>query len=219
MLDEARFQELRAGSEAAEKETLGRLTSLGTPTSAKRVITPSTLISEIGALVRVSGNRSPPGPSGPVLNFIATAGTLTQLEMFQNPLNVLGRTLGRTPFGIFARFQVLDFDLFFGFLFLVLHVCHFSFAGLFTVCVFVGRARMNSFRISLGDSVLIWKLKSGDSSEGAQLKMDGRCPTCSPVTPPVLPLLNPWLSRMILKGFHLRMSNIKFMRRSAPNLT
>ena len=52
---------------------------------------------------------------------------LTQLEMFQNPLSVLGRTL--TPFGIFAGFQVLDFGLVFGFLFLGLHVCHFSFAG------------------------------------------------------------------------------------------
>ncbi len=51
------------------------------------------------------------------------AGTLTQLEMFQNPIKIiLGRTLGHTPLGIFAGFQVLDSDLFFGFLFLVLHV-------------------------------------------------------------------------------------------------
>jgi hypothetical protein len=32
-------------------------------------------------------------------------------------------------FGIFAGFQVLDFDLFFGFLFLALHVSYLSFAG------------------------------------------------------------------------------------------
>ena len=50
------------------------------------------------------------------------AGTLTQLEMFQNPIKIiLGRTLGYTPLGIFAGFQVLDSDLFFGFLFLVSH--------------------------------------------------------------------------------------------------
>ena len=53
------------------------------------------------------------------------AGTLTQLEMFQNPIKIiLGRILGHTPLGIFAGFQVLDSDLFFGFLFLVLHVCY-----------------------------------------------------------------------------------------------
>ena len=62
--------------------------------------------------------------------FPATARTLTQLEMFQNPIKIiLGRTLGHTPLGIFAGFQVLDSDLFFGFLSLVLHVCYFSFAG------------------------------------------------------------------------------------------
>ena len=33
----------------------------------------------------------------------------------------MGRTLGHTPLGIFAGFQVLDSDLFFGFLFLVSH--------------------------------------------------------------------------------------------------
>jgi hypothetical protein len=31
----------------------------------------------------------------------------------------MGRTLGHTPLDIFAGFQVLDSDLFFGFLFLV----------------------------------------------------------------------------------------------------
>jgi hypothetical protein len=50
--------------------------------------------------------------------------------MSQNPLSVMGRTFGHTPFGIFAGFQVLDFDLFFGFLFLALHVSYLSFAGL-----------------------------------------------------------------------------------------
>jgi hypothetical protein len=41
--------------------------------------------------------------------------------MFQNPLTVMGRALGHTPLGVFAGFQVLDSDLFFGFLFLVSH--------------------------------------------------------------------------------------------------
>ena len=36
---------------------------------------------------------------------------MTQLEMFQNPLSVIGRTLGHTPFGVFSGFQVTDFDL------------------------------------------------------------------------------------------------------------
>lgn len=44
--------------------------------------------------------------------------------MSQNPLSVMGRTLGHTPFGIFAGFQVLDSDLFFGLLFLALHVSY-----------------------------------------------------------------------------------------------
>jgi len=48
--------------------------------------------------------------------------TATQLEMFQNPLSVSRRTLGHTPFDIFAGFQVLDSDLFFGLLFLVSHL-------------------------------------------------------------------------------------------------
>jgi hypothetical protein len=74
------------------------------------------------------------------------AGTLTQLEMFQNPIKIiLGRILGHTPLGIFAGFQVLDSDLFFGFLFLVLHVCYFSFAGLFMVCLFVLRCKNKQF--------------------------------------------------------------------------
>jgi hypothetical protein len=68
----------------------------------------------------------PPGPSGSVLNFIATAGTLTQLEIFQNPLSVLGRTLGRTRLGVFCWLEVIDFDPFLGFLLLALHVCHSS---------------------------------------------------------------------------------------------
>jgi hypothetical protein len=33
----------------------------------------------------------------------------------------MGRALGHTPLGVFAGFQVLDSDLFFGFLFLVSH--------------------------------------------------------------------------------------------------
>jgi len=74
------------------------------------------------------------------------AGTLTQLEMFQNPIKIiLGRILGHTPLGIFAGFQVLDSDLFFGFLFLVLHVCYLSFAGLFMVCLFVLRCKNKQF--------------------------------------------------------------------------
>ena len=52
-----------------------------------------------------------------------------------------------------------------------------------------------------------------------KLKMDGRCAICSRGPPPVTPLLNSCLSSIILKGFHLRMSNMEFMRRSAPNLT
>jgi hypothetical protein len=57
------------------------------------------------------------------------AGTLTQLEMFQKRLNVLGKTLGHTPsLGVFCWLEVTDFDRFFGFLFLVLHVCYSSFA-------------------------------------------------------------------------------------------
>jgi hypothetical protein len=64
----------------------------------------------------------------------ATAGTLTQLEMSQNPLSVMGRTFGHTPFGIFAGFQVLDSDLFFGLLFLVSHVCYSILAGLLLGC-------------------------------------------------------------------------------------
>jgi hypothetical protein len=57
------------------------------------------------------------------------AGTLTQLEMFQKRLNVLGKTLGHTPsLGVFCWLEVTDFDRFFGFLFLFLHVCYSSFA-------------------------------------------------------------------------------------------
>ena len=57
------------------------------------------------------------------------AGTLTQLEMFQKRLKVLGETLGHTPsLGVFCWLEVTDFDRFFGFLFLVLHVCYLSFA-------------------------------------------------------------------------------------------
>ena len=53
------------------------------------------------------------------------AGTLTQLEMFQKRLKVLRRTLGHTPsLGVFCCLEVTDFDRFFGFLFLVLHVCY-----------------------------------------------------------------------------------------------
>jgi len=62
----------------------------------------------------------PPGPSGPVLP--PTAGTtLTQLEMFQKPLKVLGRTLGHTPLGVFCWLEVIDFDPFLGFLLLAPH--------------------------------------------------------------------------------------------------
>ncbi len=62
----------------------------------------------------------PPGPSGPVLP--PTAGTtLTQLEMFQKPLKVLGRALGHTPLGVFCWLEVIDFDPFLGFLLLAPH--------------------------------------------------------------------------------------------------
>ena len=62
----------------------------------------------------------PPSPSGPVLP--PTAGTtLTQLEMFQKPLKVLGRTLGHTPLGVFCWLEVIDFDPFLGFLLLAPH--------------------------------------------------------------------------------------------------
>ena len=51
------------------------------------------------------------------------AGTLTQLEMSQKRLKVLGKTLGHNPsLGVFCWLEVTDFDRFFGFLFLVLHV-------------------------------------------------------------------------------------------------
>ena len=74
------------------------------------------------------------------------AGTLTQLEMFQKRLNVMGRTLGHTPsLGVFCWLEVTDFDRFFGSLFLVLHVCHLSFAGLFMVCLFVLRCKNKQF--------------------------------------------------------------------------
>src|SRR5207245_1263820 len=66
----------------------------------------------------------PPGPNGAVLP--PPPGTLTQLEMFQKPLKVLGRTLGHTRLGVFCRLEVIDFDPFFGFLLLALHVCYFS---------------------------------------------------------------------------------------------
>src|SRR6266576_1228830 len=57
------------------------------------------------------------------------AGTLTQLEMFQKRLKVLGKTLGHTPsLGVFCWLEVTDFDRFFGFLFLLLHVCYSSFS-------------------------------------------------------------------------------------------
>ena len=53
------------------------------------------------------------------------AGALTQLEMFQKRLKVLGKTLRHTPsLGVFCWLEVTDFDRFFGFLFLVLHVCY-----------------------------------------------------------------------------------------------
>ncbi len=87
----------------------------------------------------------PPGPSGPVLP--PTAGTtLTQLEMFQKPLKVVGRTLGHTRLGVFCWLEVIDFDPFLGFLLLALHVCYFSSAGLFINCVSVRRARINNVR-------------------------------------------------------------------------
>jgi hypothetical protein len=74
------------------------------------------------------------------------AGTLTQLEMSQKRLKVLGRTLGHTPsLGVFCWLEVIDSDRFFGFLFLVLHVCYLSFAGLFMVCLFVLRCKNKQF--------------------------------------------------------------------------
>ena len=64
-----------------------------------------------------------------------SAGTLTQLEMFQKRLKVLRRTLGHSPsLGVFCWLEVTDFDRFFGSPLLVLHVCYLSFAGLFMVC-------------------------------------------------------------------------------------
>jgi hypothetical protein len=53
---------------------------------------------------------------------ISLAGILTQLEMSQKPLKVVRRTPGRTPLGIFCWLEVIDFDLFLGFLFLARHV-------------------------------------------------------------------------------------------------
>ena len=74
------------------------------------------------------------------------AGTLTQLEMSQKRLEVLGRTLGHTAsLGVFCWLEVADFDHFFGFLFLVFHVCYLSFAGLFMVCLFVLRCKNKQF--------------------------------------------------------------------------
>ena len=62
------------------------------------------------------------------------AGTLTQLEMSQKRLYVLGKTLGHTPsLGVFCWPEVIDFDRFFGFLFLVLHACYFSFADILAI--------------------------------------------------------------------------------------
>ena len=77
------------------------------------------------------------------------AGTLTQLEMFQKRLKVLRRTLGHTPsLGVFCWLEVTDFDRFFGFLFLVLHVCYLSLAGLFMVCLFVLRCKNKQFSLN-----------------------------------------------------------------------
>jgi hypothetical protein len=68
------------------------------------------------------------------------AGTLTQLEMSQKRLKVLGRTLGHTPsLGVFCWLEVIDFDHFFGFLFLVLHVCYLT-QGLPAYPGFAGRS-------------------------------------------------------------------------------
>ena len=50
-------------------------------------------------------------------------GTLTQLEMFQNPFNVLGRALRHTSsLGVLCWLEVIDLDHFLGFLFLAPHV-------------------------------------------------------------------------------------------------
>ena len=54
---------------------------------------------------------------------ISSAGLLSQLEIFQKPLKVAGRTLGNTPLGIFYWLEVIDFDPFLGFLLLALHAC------------------------------------------------------------------------------------------------
>ena len=73
-------------------------------------------------------------------------GPYTQLEMFQKRLKVSRRTLGHTPsLGVVCWLEVTDFDRFFGFLSLVLHVCYLSFAGcLWFVCLFFV-ARINNF--------------------------------------------------------------------------
>jgi len=48
--------------------------------------------------------------------------------MSQNQFNVLGRTLRHTSLGVLCWLEVIDLDPFLGFLFLVPHFCHFSFA-------------------------------------------------------------------------------------------
>jgi hypothetical protein len=78
-------------------------------------------------------------------SFTATAGTLTQLEMFQKPLKVVGRTLGHTRLGVFCWLEVIDFDPFLGFLSLALHVCYFSFAEFFISCVSVRVQELTMF--------------------------------------------------------------------------
>ena len=76
------------------------------------------------------------------------AGNLPQLEMSQKRLQILGRTLGHTPsLGVFCWLEVIDFDPFFGFLFLVLHVCYLT-QGLPAYPEFAGRSsqKRNSFK-------------------------------------------------------------------------
>ena len=68
--------------------------------------------------------------------------------MSQKRLKVLGRTLGHTPsLGVFCWLEVIDFDHFFGFLFLVFHVCYLT-QGLPAYPGFAGRSsqKRNSFK-------------------------------------------------------------------------
>jgi len=86
------------------------------------------------------GHRSGPGHRYDAAILPLLSGTLTQLEMSQKRLKILGRTLGHTPsLGVFCWLEVIDFDHFFGSLFLVLHVCYLT-QGLPSYPGFAGRS-------------------------------------------------------------------------------